>query len=132
MENSLLSTNYNKRLDMQITTTELLSLVLEYPVIEISDCVEDNELTYKLEEGIKYFQWQSINLDTLGRLHKEWCIKNNYILKSFISSEKGFCIIETLIGEDKIIDVKIEDTELEAIIKATKWIANEKGLLLCK
>jgi len=68
---------------------------------------------------------KAVCVDTLGRLCKEWCLKQRYYLQSHIQSSGGDC---KCTGIDTVRDFR-ENSELEAILKATEWVANEKGLL---
>jgi len=108
---------------------ELLSLVLEDKDIkEIDNNIKNNELSY-LSHNYSYSEWKYINLDTLGRLCKEWCYDNGYRLQC----EYDYPIQSVIVFERHTNKETIEewagDTELEAIIKATEWVAKEKGLL---
>jgi len=106
---------------------ELLNLVLKKEIIEIRHILDNTiHFKYMAEDKKKYVG--SENLDTLGRLCKEWCFKQDcLLLSSKYDINDWVCYV----------DYDCEDTnkayrgktELEAIIKATEWVAKEKGLL---
>jgi len=98
---------------------ELLSEVLNVKVISIE--VYTNGVDYYEEHGSTIH----INIHELTHKCKEWALTQNYIIKSFIS-DKGYAIIETKVGKDEIIDLKISNTEPEAIFKACQWILENK------
>ena len=124
---------------------ELLSLVLGQDIDSVFDTNTNNNcISYMIGEI-----WLDLNLDTLGRLCKEWCIKQkrHIMVKSFhninyeaTTSTEAVRIVR---GEDLSIVWQCQvnnyyghelwmcssKVELEVIIKATNWIANEKGLL---
>jgi len=109
----------------ELISKELLSLVLDKEVrdkyLEVK--IEDNSLKYSVKIGfVKY-----INLDTLGRLCKEWIIEQGYDYE--ISTDKNSTNIELfkdLMSETIFLSYT---TELKAIVVATEWVAKEKGLL---
>ena len=117
---------------------ELLSLVLgdDEEVLFINKDLIDNYLQFKSWSGKR----KQINLDTLGRLCKEWCFKYSYQLlplgmwyhndkQEHCCLQKHFSIpISEAVGVADV-DRFYGKTELEAIIKATEWVAKEKGLL---
>jgi len=120
---------------------ELLSLVLEENVQKIYTEINDGKYgkSIQFSTGIKgnlggIYADSHINLDTLGRLCKEWCRDNHYIVVSaLINNECGARakVKYSFIG-DAFLDIESEyfyaNTESEAIIKATEWVAKEKGL----
>ncbi len=103
---------------------ELLSLVLDEEVTatSFSYTAEENQMTYTIKN--EKHSYNELNLDTLGRLMKEWCSAQDYLLWS---SVKNIGVEKFHTFEKKVFQV--ERTELEAIIKATEWVAREKGLL---
>jgi len=121
----------------EIISKELLSLVLGDKVINISTSERD-----AIENGygtmhsncilvLSVSRCKMLNLDTLSRLCKKWCNKQNYVLESAID-KKAWCNYYEgvdLSDEDKPLDYTLGDTEQEAIVKATEWVAKEKGLL---
>jgi hypothetical protein len=112
-------------------TPELLGLVLDDNSIENMEiCESSNELHYdtykptndldkRLNIGNIYNK--RINLDTLTRLCKEWCLVQDFVLVPRSRHKlKGYdCDIYT--KDDHSIDGFESDTELEAVIKATEW-----------
>lgn len=112
----------------EMISKELLSLILDRKDIKEVDSEFipfDNEIAVVMQdEEILHY-----NLDTLGRLCKEWCHKHGYYISSMITKGgKGFAESDIFFCHQ--IDSFEEDIELEAIIKATKWVAKEKGLLV--
>jgi len=75
----------------------------------------------------------SINIDTLTRLMKEFCIKHydigievitNFVPETFWSITLGKQ------NKDKMVkNINHQSTEFEAVLKATAWVTKEKGLL---
>jgi len=109
-------------------TKETLGLVLGKEVTQIMGTHLDGQLYYEFESN-KY----PLNLDTLGRLCKEWCFKQGYsqyikIRKDLMNlyEEDHFFVVQFGIGSDKNAIQFTGKTELEAIIKATQWVAKEK------
>jgi len=111
----------------EIISKELLSLVLGKNITEIKYVELTNSI--KCEYGKEWRDFITVNLDTLGRLCKEWCWIKHYNLISgrYLPNDKFFCDGETDF-KNKCITI-YADTELEATILATEWIAKEKGLL---
>lgn len=107
----------------EIINKELLSLVVAEKVTNHG--VENNELWYTIP---KVFGHKILNLDTLGRLCKEWCTTKECALFSGWDYENGH--YNALIARHETNDIvdNYGDTELEAIIKATEWVAKEKGI----
>jgi hypothetical protein len=94
-----------------------------------------NEIGYHIENNYdgdgKQIEWK-LNLDTLGRLCKEWCFKQGYFLQSGKNNDINWYAQTKECGDWNIHmfwESYIEPTEIEAIIKTTKWVAKEKGLL---
>jgi len=108
---------------------ELLSLILKYDVQKFT--IRDNNIIpfqrnklFKDAPNVR----SPINLDSLGRLCKEWCFEQDYLLSSSkYDIDDWVCYV----------DYDCEDTnkayrgmtETEAIIKATEFAAKEQGLL---
>lgn len=109
----------------EIISIELLSLVLEIEIRSFTYTTIPNEMHY-IQKG-KVHQVR-LNLDTLGRLCKEWLYKNDIHLSIErtipldIQNTTWFIELERNYGFHDI-------SELEAIIKVTEWVAKEKGLL---
>ena len=113
----------------ELIKKELLSLVLDKKIQDIIIVYEDS---IKYEINSNKNKWGSeaidLNLDTLGRLCKEWAWKNYFItIRSGIAENGGWA---NLANDNSVsfVSMDIPLTELEAIIKATKWVANEKEL----
>lgn len=127
-----------------IINIELLSLVLDEEVnsfeLEESHCRDSEELYIKAKGnecgyGETEYSFQ-VNLDTLGRLCKEWCLTKEWMICSNINGKDysgegiGFASLQDFEYEYDCDKLQFSaNTELEAIIKATKWVAKEKGLL---
>ena len=115
---------------------ELLSLVLDEDLQVLAELnnasliIETDKDNNKLEVYLKFSfdetedsLLKEINLDTLGRLCKEWCLEQGFIMN--VQTSDINCMI--YIGAtDTDIQAK---TEIEAIVEATEYIAKEKGLL---
>lgn len=123
-------------------THELLSLVLDTKgyLIELIE-VENNELkvcyctnVFKEdnEDKLQHFK-ENINLDTLTRLMKEWCFKQDVILNtSFNLMDENMCSCSSnfyKIEGDLKNRLHWANTEFEAVLKATHWIMTEKGYI---
>jgi len=116
---------------------ELLSLVLG---IETPKRISIDECNVNIHNGTSKFISSSINLDTLGRLCKEWCINQDcYSVSTFVHT-KGKAKVKWTEQRyaDKFNQVHNLDfespyfygnTEPEAIILVTEWVAKAKGLL---
>lgn len=121
-------------------TPELLALVLDKNIIDIRiDCIprKDNCIEIETRRG-----WGSLNLDTLTREMKEWCLKQRdkedylYIAHQFASNIEScrgeikyyWCVL--LMNNTRISpEFKSLNSEFEAVIKAAHYMAKEKGLL---
>ena len=107
-----------------LISKELLSLVLDKKITAIGDS-KRNLLSYSDQLKNPSINLNNIeNLDTLGRLFKEW-ISNQKISVASGKDKEYFCMYRNL-NHDETINA---ESELEAIIKATEQIAKEKGLL---
>lgn len=111
---------------------ELLREVLGYKVYNYalkSENIKLNKITTSSlgSEPQTIGYEKDINIYELAHKCKEWALKRGYIIKSFSSADKGYGIIEILIGKDEVIDLKMADTETEAIFKACQWILDNKG-----
>jgi len=116
-------------------TPELLELVLNeeiYESIMLTNAwgATDNHLTYwvaRIEPNnlIEHH----INLDTLTRLMKEW-MKNEECMLSIYYHMDTVAITIHINGARVYSSNSITNyTEFKAVLKATSWIAKEKGLL---
>ena len=111
---------------MKEISKELLSLVLSKEVEKLAVHTLDNRLIYKQEWE---YDWNEVNLDTLGRLCKEWVYKEFKItIQSAVSGTGGFAFSPTYLSYPGL-DTEIVFTEVEAIIDVTEHAAKEKGLL---
>ena len=111
----------------ELISKELLSLVLNYSDINNIYELGDNEVSITRYANIaRGSREEDINIDTLGRLCKEWCLKQGYHLIEYVNAVE---IIQRTGCRNlhKIINTK--DFKASTVIKATKWVANKKGLL---
>ena len=115
---------------------ELLSLVLDKNIDSVGN-VKDNQDElfcenilefYPSQEGNPYIlpngKLTTINLDTLGRLCKEWCWKQDYVIKTVHYGEKvtvGFASTSDFGTHYK--------NEVQGVIEYTNKVAKIKGLL---
>jgi len=113
----------------KLISKELLSLVLDTKIEKFKIVEEDNMM---------YFGYTSLNLDTLGRLCKEWALKEGYCLVSSIHDnnnyESKYCICEIMkpvYGSSSLYfpqeNTIGSDTEPEAIFKACQWILEKEA-----
>ena len=133
----------------EIISKELLNLVLDLEIHEfkiIGD--KDNVIFYHTKNA--FMPMGDINIYELAHKCKEWCRKTHgYIVDSGyntdIIEDEEICsnCLEVDIWEANVYKITItsqrdyikkvgifaRDTEPEAIIKATEWVAKEKGLL---
>ena len=121
-------------------TVELLGLVYGYKItnMDLKPKINDSQrlfFNYLDEDGIECEE--ALNIDTLTRLMKEWCFKqeleniNTNIAKGVSSGRKMYhCKIVKFKGFVKILDKSFEaKTEFEAVLKAFEWVAKEKNLI---
>lgn len=123
---------------------ELLSLVLDEEVILILG--KEKHYVYSGEDllcKIKVLTYgicvanecgytkYAIPLDTLGREMKEWCWDNGYSIMVDMISRTDFSIsMENLKTGDNCYNKDTYNcTELEAIIRATHWVAKKIGAI---
>lgn len=109
---------------------ELLGLVLGVEIVKINS-TRNNHINYDAY-GVNGTINKIENLDTVGKKCKEWCLLKKYCLMSCIH-EKNYCVCEILspIYSSSSLFSKIhktEDgkTELESIMKATHWVAEQQ------
>ena len=116
-------------MNREIISKELLSLVLgdeynERLVETISVNIEENilETHYDCGKGTPTCLGLEINLDTFGRLCKEYV---NNVSDYMVWSTTNMAKLKDL-NNGKYIDKLFSgNTELEAIIKATKWVVED-------
>jgi len=116
---------------------ELLSLIVGYKVtyIEIKPKISNKQRIFYCfldEDDIECEEFFCIEM--LGRLCKEWCDKKGYSLSSTCTGRvlvSRYWYNKRKRGVSKKQDKELfkADTEVEAIIKATEWVAREKGLI---
>ncbi len=108
---------------------ELLSLVSGMEVLSVNKQSHVNRLHYTtLHKTVDTLKSHYINLDTLGRLCKEWCWGDCKEAINSMPTKDGWFATSTTYYEMSL-DGFEANTELEAIIKATDWVAKEKGLI---
>lgn len=112
-------------------TVELLGLVLGIKL----DTVDITSAYANVEIGIVYTRQEEnyklkdvINIDTLTRLMKEWCYRKQIpLLSGKRNSYNSWCCFIDDISYK--IDTQYGNTEFEAVLKATHWVATEKDLI---
>lgn len=105
-------------------TPELLSLVLDDKSIKkIDGNIENNDISYFTDDG-RCTQWKILNIDTLTMKCLRWCWKQGY---SLIIQCKWAGV--TLTTSALLLKGHDGGTEFEAVLKATHFVATEKGLL---
>ena len=111
-----------------IISKELLSLVLGIEITRIDYKIKGNELEV-LQKFYSHSDWVAINLDTLGRLYKEWCWEQGYYIalkRRNVDCYKAYpCVINRDASSVEFVGI----TELEAIIKATEWVAKDNDMI---
>ena len=109
-------------------TKELLSLVLGLDVMAIVG-EQGGELIYWFDDscGNLISRESKINLDSLGRLAKEWCLDKDYVLHSFTDHcGTGFCSVSSGVFGTNNRKADSATTELEAIIKLLSMLLTRK------
>lgn len=112
-------------------TPALLSLVLGYTVTRLDLLIVESAAIKRYSDDIIYtieydggrMATARLNIDTLTRLMKVGCCKQTEMLN--ISYCRHFVSVSFANSNLSFTS----GTEFEAIIKATHWVANEKGLL---
>ena len=113
-------------------SNELLGLVLDEKYTPYNLMIEDNDLEYSVDvhsDSLGEYKDKSINLDTLTREMKEWCVKQDFYINSWIASGEDNCYAELEDGGFTVWNEYQAPTELETVIQATHYVAKEKGLL---
>jgi hypothetical protein len=116
-----------------VISEKLLSLVLgkDVKAIDTEETdfrVKRNEIEILYHDSEDVAHEAPLNLDTLTRLCKEWCIKEGYFTNVTLGSQR--CVIEVIpIHEVDMVFNEWDNSEQEAVIKATEWVAKEKGLI---
>ena len=111
---------------------ELLSLVLDEEFTRPSEIkkVGNNLMWYEMTIQNTPRYKRDVNLDTLGRLCKEWIYKNTaYEVTAYKLQDTNEyrCVVGlNLLSKYKDVVGFYADTELEAIIKATERIMENK------
>ena len=107
---------------------EIIKLVM--PNFEVTKIYERENTIYKylwIDTTTGYFE---LPLSELGRLCKEWCFNYYYVGSVMIGTTSyRFDLTEKTRHDCPDINNFYGNTELEAIIKATEWVAKKKGLL---
>jgi len=114
---------------------ELLSLVLDKKVQSFDPNIvfDENDIrghSYLMvvleDETDQYGISVAYVTDHVGRLCKEWCIKQKYAVTSGITlSVIADTRYECVVTQNKIHREYSPYSELEAIIKATEWVAKD-------
>lgn len=116
-------------------TPTLLGLVFDCKVTIIYDINTKTE--YKIDNQYICFDanigYKAINIDTLTRLMKEWCYKQGYKIGVTNHSVELYTFKEwkpfTSLKFRTTDDVNKDCDWFPMILKATNWVAKEKGLL---
>ncbi len=108
---------------------ELLSLSLDIPLYAITDVVlnNNNEVLYSTYT-LPTIKYKAVNLDTLGRLCKDWLKCKGYVVTITHHLDTVAVYLHAGVRRYSSESMSVY-TELEAIIKATEWVANEKNML---
>ncbi len=104
---------------------EILSLVTGLDVVDVEK-IEDNEL--HLVDRYDFTQFVK-NLDTLTRECKEWVNKNTDYYIATLASTKHYYAEVKVFNMSSLYIQERADTELQAVLMATHWVANKKGFL---
>ncbi len=120
-------------------TSELLSLITGRTIKEFRLDIDEDDfdsciiISCNQDLGEDCYD---INLDTLTRLMKEWCFSNGFSLYVKIRADiidmyekDHFYVVQIGIGSDRNATQFSGLSELEAIAKATHYVAKQKGLL---
>jgi len=106
-------------------TPELLELITKDYVQTLE--IVDNEVHYSVHGVAGY---KAINIDTLTRLMKEWCFDKGYSLETRFNYPLQQVSMTNNGGLARYSSPAMSIlTELEAVLKATHWLAKEKGLI---
>ena len=106
-------------------TRGLLGLVLNEELTNKICFFHENEIQISFADRV-----DKINLDTLTRLMKEWCWSSgNEIMSGKINHSGTY--LATVQDLNPLVPKRpfVNTTEFEAVLKATEWVAKEKGLL---
>jgi len=103
---------------------ELMGLVSPHGENEILRMnIEGNRLEILYEIG----GWGSINLDTLGRMCKEWCLTKGYPLNSGPRLNGTFMTkVDSDLHSVTLYNNYVGSTEVAAIINASKWVMEQR------
>lgn len=113
-----------------IISKELLSLVLGLSDINkvYKYLTDDNEITYTQYANLtRGSRSTDLNLDTLGRLCKEWLLDNGYSM-TMQTISNGNMVCE-LYSQGKLVHFSGEDGDVNNYMVLAEWVAKEKGLL---
>ncbi len=119
-------------------TPELLGLVLDEEVQFglLGGKIKNNNLSLQLKDTKEVNVYKQLNIDTLTRLMKEWCLKEQNNCVASISSTLGILdstamcnIYSSKYALGKETKAFYGDTEFEAVLKTTAWVAKEKKLI---
>jgi len=111
-------------------TKELLSLILGIPQGAITELkpYTENDIVYTTYT-LPTIKYKILNLDTLSRKCKEWCLEQGYNTYLMIGTQRHILELFSIEDMDECVYQEWDTTELKAIIKATEWVAKEKGLI---
>lgn len=120
-------------------TSELFSLIVGREVFmtvknhasDVEDTksyIDYNELYY----SIRSHKWtgHSVNVDTLLAKMKALCIKKGYLPAVTVNDDLTiWMVLHNTHGNEAYSEDYIDDIEFDAVLKATHWVATEKGKL---
>ena len=106
--------------EMILPSKELISEVLSKEVEE-ERFIDSNSLTY-VNSGI----YEDINIYELAHKCKEWALRKGYIVASGLNEEgRWWCDVSEVKIFPAINCTYVQDTEMEAVIKACEWIMEQ-------
>lgn len=113
---------------MKLPSKELLSEVFGREVSEIKNTCTDKEIVI-----IAYFdgfrQAFTMNIYELAFKCKEWALSKGYIVASGLNEEgRWWCDVSEVKIFHAINGTYVQDTEMEAVIKACEWIRTNNVL----
>ena len=108
---------------------ELLSEVLDIPIIEVQQNLYKNRLYYKIDDESKPFNEgiKHIPIFELAHKCKEWAFSTHNVMVSSSVSEATLGIATIKNDDAEIEYCEIADSEPQAIFKACQWILDNKN-----
>ena len=121
-------------------TVELLSLVMGCKVSKnmseqgivsirgISNHEDGDSLDFGYQ-GLESCYGRYVWVDTLTRLMSDFMFDNGF--NNYIGKRKNLGAIEHYCCVDGMVDCTYGENRFEAVLKATHWVAKEKGYIKC-